>query len=366
MADPAAVEEPVDPYQNYDLRAVADEARDPRVRFAFEHPELLARFRAADVVAMDAKQASRRLGFLSVGFVLVAMLVASGGPVLEGLEHETHRILGYISAGLGVLGTIIGLSALRKNSARHKWLQARLQTEVMRLFHFHVMASRLPEIALVKGDPAKQAAYLAERSAAFDRLDAKILANPAAELERIGSGHDLADFDIGVPEASISGNEDPEVIELVLIIWRKLRLDWQLGYCKAKLAHKATGKRLSSRQTEHLFSTFSWIAIAVIIALHVSQFGADFLHLPVNWMEVIVVWTALSALAARAIEDGLKPQREVERYEQYKANIMVTAERLDAAKDLPSKLEIIRSFERVGLEEMRVFMRTHAKSRFLL
>ena len=36
------------------------------------------------------------------------------------------------------------------------------------------------------------------------------------------------------------------------------------------------------------------------------------------------------------------------------------------AQDIGAKLEIMRSFERTSLEEMRIFMRTHARSRFML
>ena len=66
------------------------------------------------------------------------------------------------------------------------------------------------------------------------------------------------------------------------------------------------------------------------------------------------------------MEDGFQPQREIERYEQYRANVRVTEERFAAARTYAAKLEVMRAFERSSLEEMRVFLRTHAKARFLL
>lgn len=352
------------PFENYDLKAEAEAARDPRIRFAFEHPDLLRKFEIADKKAMAAKRASRRIGFLSVMLVLIALLIASAAPLLKGLNHDQHVLLGYISAGLGIIGAVLGLSGLRKTAARRKWLHFRLQTESMRLFHFHMMASRLPEIVMV--DQSGRDSYLESRRTAFERLNAKVLERADEELSRIQSQHDLSDFDVGVEEAPVNGKEDPQAIDAALTAWRRLRLDWQLGYCEAKLSHHGSGGRLSALQTEHLFSWIAWTAIAIVIGLHLTQFAAGPLHLPLALMEVMVIWTALIALAARALEDGLQPQRDVERYEQYRANIIVARERLDGAGDFVTQLEVIRSFERVSLEEMRVFLRTHAKSKFLL
>jgi len=352
------------PYENYDLKAEAEAARDPCVRFAFEHPELLRAFEVADKKAIAAKRASRRIGFLSVFLVLIALLIASAAPLLKGLDHDQHVLLGYVSAGLGIIGAILGLSGLRKTASRRKWLHYRLQTESMRLFHFHMMASRLPEIAMA--DQSGRDSYLESRRKAFDRLTAKVLDKADEELSRIRSQHDLSDFDVGVEEAAVTGNENPQAIKAALDAWRRLRLDWQLGYCEAKLSHRSSAGSLSALQTEHLFSWVAWIAIAIVIGLHLTQFAAGPLHLPLALMEVMVIWTALIALAARALEDGLQPQRDVERYEQYRANILVARERLNGASDFVTQLEVIRSFERISLEEMRVFLRTHAKSKFLL
>jgi hypothetical protein len=164
----------------------------------------------------------------------------------------------------------------------------------------------------------------------------------------------------------LSGTEDEAAAQAAFAAWRKLRLEWQLGYCEAKLSKKSTGRRMSSRQTQSLFSVLGWTCVAIVIGLHIAQVGAEALHLPRAWMEVAVVWTALVALATRAMEEGLQPHRDVERYEQYRANIMVAIERFDAATGVPAKLEVMRAFERTSLEEMRIFMRTHAKSHFML
>jgi hypothetical protein len=354
------------PYDNYDLKAQTEEARDTRVRFAFEDPELLARFHASDLEANAHKRRGRLLGFLAVALVLGALIIASGSPLLVGLSHQGHLVLAYLSAALGLAGTLLGCAGLRRDSSRRKWLQGRLKTEVLRLFHFRYIASQLPRIASVGDDPKAQAAYVRERSAAFERRMTKILLNPEEELSRIASEVNLPDFDIGVEEEPLSGEEGEASLSRVLAVWRRLRLDWQLGYCEAKLSRHSSGGQLSSRQVEQAFAVVAWTALAVIFVLHVVQVVAAPIHLANMWLEVLVIWAALVALAGRALEDGLQPHREVERYEQYRANILVARERLDRAADRATQLEIIRSFERLSLEEMRVFIRTHSRSRFLL
>jgi hypothetical protein len=357
---------PTTAYENYDLKAEAPGAKDPAVRFAFEFPELLALFREIDVKAVAAKEASRRSGYAAVFLVLAALLLASATPLLTVLDEHTRQLLGYLSTAMGIGGTVLGLASLRRGSARRVWLRHRLQTETLRLFHFHYIAARLPEICLVKANPAREAAYLADRAAALEQLKAGRLADPAGELARIAEHADSFGFDDATPPMAAAGKEDEHTAEQVFTAWRQLRFDWQLGYCEAKLAHRATKGRASSHQVERRFIILTWSCLAAVLALHVLQVSGQALGIETPWLEVAVVWVALVALAGRALEDGLQPQREVERYEQYRANIKVAAERLDGAASFVARLEVIRAFERTSLEETRVFMRTHARARFLL
>jgi hypothetical protein len=355
------------PFDNHDLMAEAPEARDDSVRFAFEFPELLARFRAADARANRAKRNNRRLGYASVFLVLAALLIASSAPAQHELHvsKETTVALGYVAAALGLIGSLLAFVGMHGRSPRRIWLQNRLVTELLRLFHFRFIASRLPEIARIKGDEARKQTYLAERAAAFARLVEGPLTDPAAELGRITQGSGAYDFS-HMTESRLEGSEDSATAEKVLAAWRVLRLDWQLSYTNEMLAHRSRAHRMSILQTEHAFARFAWFCVGLIILLHVIQVFGEQLRLPHAWLELAVVWTALAALGARALEDGLQPQREVERYEQYRAGIKVAKDRLGGSDGLSGDLEIIRTFERTGLEEMWIFMRTHYRSRFML
>ena len=394
-------------FENYDLKAEAPEARKATVRFAFEFPALLDMFRPADREALESRATSRVTGIIAVVLVFSALLLATLGPILAGgghgasLDHAAvadghapaespvapvdahaaapaqeavategpslHFILGLIAAALGLAGTVLGVSGIRRSASRRKWLRARLTTETLRLYHFHHIAARLPEIVAINGDEARIKQYLEERAAALERLKAQVLSDPEAEMRRIMARKDETRFEIITPMMPADGITIPQVASDAFDVWRVLRVNWQAGYCDAKLEHRHKG-RTTTKQLEEIFVGLGWFCVAAIILIHVAYFiGAvartqDQLPL----LEAAVIWIALLALAGRALEDGFQPQREIERYEQYRANVRVASERFEAATTFTAKLEAMRAFERTSLEEMRVFLRTHSRARFLL
>jgi hypothetical protein len=272
-------------------------------------------------------------------------------------------LLGVTVAGLGLGGTVMGLAGVWRGSARRRWLTARFTTETLRLFHFRYIASRVADIETAAHRPELQAAYLAERLEAFRTLERTVIDDEKAGVDAsIG----LRPWDPFAPVVEQVPVGVAPVVDDLSAAWRAIRFDWQLKYCNAKLSHDRTGGRRSSLQQEHAFSRFGWLCIGVVVVLHVVFVVVQLLHAHLAWLEPAVISTALLALAARALEDGLKPQREVERYEQYRANIAVARQRLDAEPRFETKLEIIRAFEQVSLEEMRTFLRTHATARYLL
>ena len=352
-------------YANLDLRGDAEEARKPAIRFIFEFPELLQAFEEIDPGAQIARRQSRRLGFASIALVLAALLLASADPALEGFERDLREMLGYGAALLGLAGTLLGALTLGKGSPRTKWLLARLQTESLRLFHFHYLARRLPDALPASGDPQAQAAYCAERKEALDRMRQALLSDPVSTYARLLADREFAPFAGLIAPSDQDAIADPALAADALAAWRALRLEWQIGYCEAKLSERGRLGATPKRQ-ERLFATIAWSCIAVIVGLHLAHFVEHALHLPQALLQTGVVWTALIALGARALESGLSPQREVERYEQYRSNIRVALRRFDEAASVQARLEVMRGFEATSQEEMLVFIRTHAHSHFLL
>ena len=81
---------------------------------------------------------------------------------------------------------------------------------------------------------------------------------------------------------------------------------------------------------------------------------------------VVIIWLALAALATRAVQEGLQPEREIERYQQYGSAVRAILERYDEASSQGSKLEIMREMERLAFDEMRDFLITNERSRFVM
>ena len=350
-------------YANLDLRGGAVEAQTPSTRFIFEFPELLRRFETIDPQAQRSRRLSRITGIASIGLVLAALLLASADPAMEALDRELREAIGYAAAILGLSGTLLGLATMGKASPRARWLRERLHSEYLRLFHFHYMAQRLPAALRAQGDPG-QAAWLADRAAALARLEQTALSDPARTCDQLLADREFAPF-AGLLEPVATGfAATGKPVEDAFAAWRALRLEWQLAYCEAKLSDEANGA--SARRQAKLFARIAWACIAAIVALHLLHFLEHWLHLSRVLLQTATIWTALIALGARALESGLAPLREVERYEQYRSNIRVALRRFDSAATPQSRLEVMRAFEATSQEEMLVFIRTHAKSHFLL
>jgi hypothetical protein len=362
-ADPPAP----DPDANLDLRADIPGARAGPIAFAFDFPDLLNEFMALDGEARRLRSWSRRLGVVSILLVFLALATASADPLIAAFGENVHHNLRYFAAAAGMVGTLLGLLGLPRSSFRNRWVGHRFRAELLRHFHFHYLAARVPSLVAAAGDPALEAAYGEHRASALATLKSRYLDLSGAELtplieapERV-SLEEITPIETTEPERS-------EPAALLFAAWRKLRLDWQQSYSASKLDSVRIGLR-TPRQQGRILSTLSWACIAAVMILHATHFGEPWLHLTAAqgaFAQLLIVWIALLALAIRALEDGLAPQREVERYEQYRIRIETMAESFDRARTDSVRLAIMRAFELTSRDEMNLFIRTHSHSRFLL
>lgn len=355
-AQPAA-----DPFGNSDLHELSPAAQRPTVRFAFHFPELIAAFDKADVTAGSARTRMRRLGIAGVLLVLMALLYTAGIGLLSTVDPHTRSQLSVAAAAIGLLGTGLGLLGVRKEGSRQQWLRSRVQTELLRLFHFHYIAAHANQIAAAATDAKLQEQYMDARRSRFEEFLTTSLGSPDQALAEATSSDEFSPFVSSVPPAPGSATQVDGAD--LFAAWSAQRFEWQLGYCTAKLEDHAFDR--SPTKQEHFFTALSWACIALVVLLHVAHFAEQWLHPPAAWLETGVIWVALIALAGRAVEDGLRPQREVERYEQYRAQITAAMQRFTQATD-EAQVEVMRSFEQVALEELRLFLRTHATARYLL
>lgn len=110
-----------------------------------------------------------------------------------------------------------------------------------------------------------------------------------------------------------------------------------------------------------IFVIHLWIAISLSLegqAEHAGMFGFD--------THVWVIWIAIVVLGIRALQEGLQPERELERYRHYRAGVHALRDRFEAAISAAEKLEIRRDMERLTFDEFRNFLRSNHEARFVL
>ena len=64
------------------------------------------------------------------------------------------------------------------------------------------------------------------------------------------------------------------------------------------------------------------------------------------------------ALAFRALQEGLQPEREIERYRHYRAGIRAIRDRFDQASSPAEKFEVMQEMERLTFDEFVHLART--------
>jgi hypothetical protein len=152
--------------------------------------------------------------------------------------------------------------------------------------------------------------------------------------------------------------------------YRELRIEHQIGYVNYNLT--PDGRIFSSipRSQAEVLANFGFLCIVGLCLLHIlvllvvlvpSGFGKY------GWLfSIAAIWIALAALAGRAIEQGLQPEREVERYQQYGSGLRAVRDRFDRAQTPVERLQIMIEMEQLAFDEIRNFLITNDRARFVM
>jgi len=99
-----------------------------------------------------------------------------------------------------------------------------------------------------------------------------------------------------------------------------------------------------------------------VLTAHI--FGSRFADSP--WIHVGVVWSALVAIAAQTLSDGLALTREIERYEEYLSVVTELARAFKEPGTDHHKWRIMVETEKASFEEMRGFIRSNQEAIFIM
>jgi hypothetical protein len=358
------------------------EKKFPSIFHVLDHPELRELFVQFDAPATRAKGKGLKAGLWAIGLGFCALAVAASELLVTHSIEETATarteawtgvVLATISGLCAFLSFLIGTMGVLSAGRKRSWLHSRLMTERTRQFHFQTLVLRLPQIlASLKSDAAKTK-YLSERALWFESFKGRFagkldsaFASTIREQEKL----DVWLHDGVIPHVDVV--RENKNLDSVFSAYRELRILHQLDYADYKLQDDyRIISPVPRRQLIILTQlAFTWLILLFIMhmgvlvgALLPSSFFAAFHS---SSAIVIIIWLALAALATRSVEEGLQPEREIERYQQYRSAVRAILERYDDTSNPGSKLEIMREMERLVFDEMRNFLISSERARFVM
>jgi hypothetical protein len=368
----------------------------PSLEHALYHQDLVLYFKKFNNQANSAKQTSRKWGKRSIVLGAVALVLAAI-EIMARLMTKGHWSLaiGGIAAVCGICSVAIGAFGVLFGSRKQQWLHNRFMGERIRQFHFQSLITQLPQIVALskaRADNAEEAKLQFEsaRNLLLVKFQSEFDGNIDGQFGRVIGPYGEADCWLHKSEKFAIAEGSRELDDFFRA-YRHLRIQHQLGYSSYKLQkdHKIfSGMPL--RQAEVL-ENISKVGIAWLFMIHIFvlvivlfSFGIVFGH-KLGWfggslgltvddgveavsiifgLAIIVI--AIVALSARAFQEGLQPEREIERYQQYRSSVQSILEQFDAADSPSQKIMVMRQMERVAFDEMRNFLLTYDRASFAL
>lgn len=342
----------------------------PEIIHILDDEPLRAVFAQYEAEANKARDHVRRLGLSAVFFATLALLTVATQPAWP--HAPTAQWIAVLLESSGMFAALVASGGLWLGPWKQRWLESRLMAERLRQWHFQQWLRRGREIdASIVGTKAaaefrnKRARWLDEFLRAHEgQLDSK--------LQSLTS--ELGDADIWLHNSPTTYADKSKALSYVFQAYEQLRLDHQYSYAlhKLRISNDTPIWRFLEWPAIRQASTLSALASvtlsaalvcsAVLIYIHAFRTG-DQLE-PTLRMGAIVA--ALVGLALRTLQEGLAPEEEIERYNDYRARIAQLRERFQETKDQNQRLRIMEDLERAAFDELRGFLRTHRRARFLL
>jgi hypothetical protein len=367
---------------------------------ALYDPELITYFKQFDDRAIDAKRKSRKLGTLAILLGAAAIALAAIDVAIRVFRQDDTPILllvGAIAAGCGLYSAALGARGILFGPRKYEWLLNRFMGERIRQFHFQSLIAQLPLILAMAPAAEEAHADAAVRSKAgtpnkgdnpmaVDAARIKFLEDRHRRFVAFKAAFDElgreAKFGVTVSQGGETGWSICNAQDVPLVpgteaalpnffrAYREIRLQHQVDFANYKLTSEPKlFSDMPQRQAE-LLADVSRFSIQFVIVVHLCvvliivtsllfsfQSGATTAVTGIFAFAIIAL--ALVSLCAHAFAQGLQPEREVERYQQYGSAVNSILTDFNATKDPVEKLRIMRQMERTAFMEMRNFLITH-------
>jgi hypothetical protein len=262
---------------------------------------------------------------------------------------------------------IIGAFGAFSEKSKEQWLRGRLMTERLRQFQFQMLVRRAPSVFAAMAGPVAAEEFRELRLSWFSSFRIGYEEHLSSKLIEALNEEQEEEFWLH-PDEGLPDLDSPQA-KAFFSAYRVLRIEYQIQYANYKLRK---GGLSSVHRQIVVLTQISLISILVVFVLHIliafsliSFFKPWIDVADAHWVHVLIIWTAICALTARAFEEGLQPTREQERYRSYCASLASMRRRFDDA--VPSeKFQVIREIEHAVYTEMIKFLKTNDEARFVL
>jgi hypothetical protein len=270
-----------------------------------------------------------------------------------------------------MLAALVAAGGLWLGPWKHRWLESRLMTERMRQWHFQFMVRHLEQIEASWGDQNAIANFRKERNLWLDdffmayegRLDAQV-ESLASEPGANGTWlHQPSTYHVHGP-----------VFHDICQAYERLRFDHQYSYAVWKL-RKSTDQPFwrflkwpPTCQLAALSTAASVCFVGALLFSGALVYGHAFgmqedVELRVRTGAIVV---AVIGAALRTLQAGFAPDKEIERYSDYRARTSQLWDRFRRTSDPKEKLRLMEEMEEAAVDEMKGFLRTHYNANFVL
>ncbi len=343
----------------------------PAIMHVLYHPALRDFFEEFDVPANAAKRRSRIYGLYTVTLGTLAIMGAAADVWVHAEDGPAWLIwvIAVSASAAGVASMWFGSSGVLFGKAKSEWLHRRFMTETIRQFHFQSFVAHASDIARSLADDGAKDVFLRQRAKSFEAFRAEYKGKlPAKLAEALSSETD--DGWLHGP----SGEADEgslAALEPVFQAYRELRIRHQIDYANWRLREDHRVFSDAPRRQASVLEVVSLLCIGSLFLLHLVIIAGVALQIPHADkllsvpFSIIVIWIAAIALGVRALEQGLQPDREVERYQAYRSSSKALLQRFDAATP-QEKLKLVREMERLAYDEMRNFLPTNFRAKFVI
>lgn len=354
----------------------------PRIYFSLFSSFVSDEFLRLDEVANEKKKRLQNFGIFAVGLAFLALALAAVDiAFLAPVEDKTkvEKLLAtaipFGAAISGILSFVMGFFGAGVGKRKTEWLCLRMQTELIRQWKARFYLNHRESILNASGSEEDALHYNAEMRDEFREFIDFLKANSDQLFADIVSKDDVYAIPEGLKgfltragTGEISDESSSSAVNEYYLAYTRMRLEGQQNYSRY-IATSSGSIRTHPRVQKETVHRFGLYAVFGIVALHVLVTLGVFTgvkELKSVYVHLATVILALTALAFRAVEDGLQPDEHLTRYAGYFASIRHLALRFERARTTKSKHEYAWELEDAAYAEMVDFLKSSDKARFVM